>query len=78
MKYLNFENVGKKIKTFLIYNDIGIRFGVIYWHATWKKYVFESYPNIAWTLIYLNEVGDFLTKLKEERRCQLKKKKENH
>lgn len=70
-KHLEFAIIAElpKTKVFSVKNkDNGTTLGTIRWHGAWRQYVFEPVQETIWSSDCLQDLTDYLKKLKEERK----------
>lgn len=77
---LNFEEVkieGNKTRRFNVFsNHSGDFLGVIHWRPGWRCYVMSYAPDIDMSFSCDDELNKFGHELEEERKLQLKEKKD--
>lgn len=72
-KWLEFVKLvrepGRKTDTYLVKNKVTmITIGGVFWYGGFRKYVFQTNPNIIMDAGCLKDVSDFLEALMEERK----------
>ena len=75
-KYLVFDKYieyGKKLSIYEVKNKATLdSLGVIYFYSDWRKYVFESTPQIVYDADYLIDIAKFLQEVQNELEEELK------
>ena len=72
-KYIKFKLIEEKPKTnvYLVCKTDGNELGKIYWHCTWRQYVFEPYEDTIWSLGCLQHICEFLKGLKKDKKLEV-------
>ncbi len=74
-KYLKFRIIEQKPKTnvYSVNNNDNIQIGTIYWYSGWRRYIFESFPEIMIDQACLDEMSRFIGDLMKQRIEERKK-----
>ena len=69
-KYIGYD---KKLPIYEVKNKVTLdSLGVIYFYSDWRKYVFESTPQIVYDADYLIDIAKFLQEIQAEWEEELK------